>query len=108
MRALGTAVGTVLLTAIYEIKLDQFQPQYISAVAINAGLPAVDISTFITGTVTSNSTLLYGIPGISASLVAAGASASLDAYTKALHYGWYTVYPFILVAMLGESLTSCN
>jgi hypothetical protein len=78
-------------------------PSNVAQAAIQAGLPASSVPEFVTGLVGQNTTALLATPGVSPTIIGAGADALLDTYLKGFRNVWVTALPFVAIAAIGMS-----
>ena len=99
-RGIGQAVGASVLVAVYKAKVTSILPAKVSAAVVQAGLPAKDVTAFITALTAQNETLLEAVPDVTPKIIAAGGAAAIQANVKSFHYAWYTALPFSVLALL--------
>jgi len=99
-RSIGGALGTAIAGAVFRGKLGSALPSYIGAVAVKNGVAESSIPDFIAGITGDDPTTTESIPGVTASVVAAGLAAMSEAYSHSFHYVWYVVLPFLVVALV--------
>lgn len=72
--------------------------QKISAAAVEAGLPTSSIPDFLEAMATGEG--LTDVPGVTGAVLAAATSASQHAYAKAYNLAWWSILPFVVIALV--------
>jgi hypothetical protein len=97
-RAIGGAFGSAVLNAIINGKLSTTLAPQVSAAAISAGLPTTSIPALLEAMGTGDG--LDVVPGVSPQIIAAVAAASQWAYTYAYRLAWWSILPFVILALI--------
>ena len=97
-RAIGGAFGSAVLDAIINGKLGSTWAKKVSAAAIEAGLPSSSASDLLAAMTAGESTA--GIAGVTPEILAAAAHASQWAYTRAYRLAWWSIFPFVVIALV--------
>ncbi|KAK4552216.1 hypothetical protein LTR86_010570 [Recurvomyces mirabilis] len=97
-RAIGGAFGSAVLDAISNGKLKKTYVPQVSAAAEGAGLPASSVPALLAAFGTGKG--FDEIPGITPAILGAAANASHWAYTHAYRLAWWSILPFVVVALI--------
>ncbi|KAK3067965.1 hypothetical protein LTR53_014821 [Teratosphaeriaceae sp. CCFEE 6253] len=97
-RAIGGAFGSAVLDAIINGKLKSTLAPKVAAAAIGGGLPAASVPALLAAMATGEG--LAEIPGITPGVLAAAAEASQWAYAHAYRLAWWSVFPFVVIALV--------
>lgn len=101
-RAIGGAFGSAVINAIINGNFNSHYAGDVSSVAISAGLPSSSVANLLevmeAGTFASTSTG-EGIPGANESIMNAAWQASYRSYARAYRLGWWSVVPFVALAL---------
>jgi hypothetical protein len=100
-RAIATAVFTAIASAALDIRLEEYIPEYISAAALQAGLPTDSLGLFIAAITGHGPPPDFdNIPGASPAIIAAGSAALKQAYADGLRVVCIIAAPFGVVACI--------
>lgn len=97
-RAIGGAFGTAVLFAITSSKLGATYARKVGGAAVEAGLPESSVPALLTAFASGAG--FDEIPGSSAAILAAATDASHWAYTRAYRLAWWSIFPFVVVAIV--------
>ncbi|KAK5123387.1 hypothetical protein LTR85_002819 [Meristemomyces frigidus] len=97
-RAIGGAFGSAVLDAIVNGKLASTWASQVSAAAASAGLPASSMPALLVALTSGEG--LDAVPGITAASLGAAADASHWAYAHAYRLAWWSIIPFVVVALV--------
>jgi hypothetical protein len=97
-RAIGGAFGTAVLFAITNSKLGGNYASKVGAAAVAAGLPESSVPALLTAF--ESGAGFDAVPGLSGSVLAAATDASHWAYTRAYRLAWWSIFPFVVVALV--------
>lgn len=97
-RAIGGAFGSAVLDAIINGKLKSTLAPKISAAALSGGLPASSIPALLKAMTSGEG--LTDVPGITPDILGAAANASQWAYARAYRLAWWSVFPFVVIALI--------
>ncbi|EME88906.1 uncharacterized protein MYCFIDRAFT_201708 [Pseudocercospora fijiensis CIRAD86] len=97
-RSIGGAFGSAVLDAIVNNKLGETWAKNVSAAAIKAGLPSSSVAALLAAMTLGKSPA--GIAGITPEIMAAATHASEWAYTRAYRLAWWSIFPFVVIAMV--------
>lgn len=100
-RAIGGAFGTAVLFAITNSKLGATYANKVGGAAVEAGLPSSSVAALLTAF--ASGTGFDDIPGASPNILAAATDASHWAYTRAYRLAWWSIFPFVVVAIVAVS-----
>jgi hypothetical protein len=92
------AFGSAVLDAIINGKLKSTLAPKVSAAAIGAGLPASSVPALMEAMATGQG--LTDVPGITQASLGAAANASHWAYTHAYRLAWWSIFPFVVIALI--------
>jgi hypothetical protein len=87
-----------VLDAIINGKLKSTLAPKVSAAAIAAGLPASSVPALLEAMSTGQG--LTDVPGVTAASLGAAANASHWAYTRAYRLAWWSIFPFVVIALI--------
>lgn len=107
IRVIGGSIGYTIYYNIFSEKLTKALPEKIGMAAMSAGLPASDITTFVTTYITSPAEVTK-LTGVTPQILSAAVRASQDAYAYAMGYVWYTSIPFGVVAIIAAAFLGNN
>jgi len=96
-RAIGGAFGTAIAVAIVDSLITD-RPAKVAAAAIAAGLPPTSVPILMEDFALGIP--LITVPGATPAIVAAAEYASKWSYAKAYDDAWWSLLPFIVVAMI--------
>lgn len=97
-RALGGAFGSAVLNAIINSTLAGSLETGVSKAALAAGLPASSLPALLEAMATGVG--LTEIAGITPAILGAAGAASEHAYAHAYNLAWWSVFPFIVIALI--------
>lgn len=101
-RAIGGAFGSAVINAIINGRLNSHYANDVASAAISAGLPASSVAELLEamegGTFSSTYTG-EKIPGANESIMNAAWQASYWSYAKSYRLGWWSVVPFVALAL---------
>ncbi|KAK5729170.1 hypothetical protein LTR15_002312 [Elasticomyces elasticus] len=97
-RAIGGAFGSAVLDAIINGKLKSTLVPKVSAAAVAAGLPAASVPALLAAMTTGEG--LTDVPGLTPTVLSAAAGASHWAYARAYRLAWWSVFPFVVIALI--------
>ena len=97
-RAIGGAFGSAVLDAIINGKISSTWALKVSSAAIEAGLPSSSVADLLAAMAAGESTA--DIAGVTTDIVAAAAHASQWAYARAYRLAWWSVFPFVVIALV--------
>lgn len=101
-RAIGGAFGSAVINAIVNGRLNSHYAGDVGSAAVSAGLPSSSISTLLNsmeaGTLSSTISG-QGIPGANENIMRAAWEASYWSYARAYRLGWWSVVPFVALAL---------
>lgn len=100
-RAIGGAFGTAVLNAIVNGKLASTLAPQISDAAVSAGLPKSSLPALLEAMTTGIG--LSDVPESSPDILAAAANASHSVYARAYNLAWWSILPFVVVALVSVS-----
>lgn len=96
-RAIGGAFGSAVLDAIINGKLASTWAPQVSAAASSAGLPASSLPALLAAL--TSGVGLDSVPGITPASLGAAADASHWAYAHAYRLAWWSIFPFVVIAL---------
>lgn len=97
-RAIGGAFGTAVLFAITNSKLGANYANKVGAAAVAAGLPESSVPGLLAAF--GSGTGFDDVPGLNGGVLAAATDASHWAYTRAYRLAWWSIFPFVVVAII--------
>lgn len=101
-RAIGGAFGSAVINAIINGNLNSHYASDVGSVAISAGLPSSSVPNLLevmeAGTLSSTFTG-EGILGANENIMNAAWQASYQSYARAYRLGWWSVVPFVALAL---------
>ncbi|KAK5130405.1 hypothetical protein LTR08_002152 [Meristemomyces frigidus] len=97
-RAIGGAFGSAVLDAIINGKLNKTWAPKVTAAAITGGLPTSSVPALLLALKSGEG--LAEIPGITPDILGAAANASHWAYAYAYRLAWWSVFPFVVIALI--------
>ena len=97
-RAIGGAFGSAVLDAIINSKLGKTLAPAVAEAATSAGLPASSVPALMAAMMTGEG--LMDVPGITPAILGAAANASHWAYARAYRLAWWSVLPFVVLAIV--------
>ena len=100
-RAIGGAFGTAVLFAITNSKLGGTYAAKVGQAAVQAGLPETSVPALLEAFATGQG--FDAVPGSDGAILAAAADASRWAYTRAYRLAWWSIFPFVIVALVAVS-----
>ncbi|KAH0841486.1 hypothetical protein AYO21_07079 [Fonsecaea monophora] len=99
VRSMGGSAGSAIYLTIFQDRSAALVPEYVSAAAIEAGLPEDSLPELLgvlTGVVTD--VPLTSIPGVTSTILESSALALKKAYLASFRYVWLTSIPFGVIA----------
>lgn len=98
MRFVGGSIGYTIYSVVFNQKLASILPTEIATYAVQAGLPMTDATNFVT-TLLASPADAQNMTGVTPAILAAAATGSQWAYSRALAYVWYTSIPFGVITV---------
>ncbi|KAJ4348295.1 uncharacterized protein N0V89_009667 [Didymosphaeria variabile] len=99
-RAVAATVFTAVYSAAYTDRTTRLVPQYISAAALAAGLPASSVSALVTALSANNETALGDVADISEQIAAASSAAQKHALADSIRVVYMIAAPFGALACI--------
>ncbi|KAK0945006.1 hypothetical protein LTR29_003598 [Friedmanniomyces endolithicus] len=99
-RAIGGAFGSAVLDAIINGKLKSTLAPQVAAAAVSGGLPAASVPALLGAMATGEGLNATNIPGLTVEVLGAAADASHWAYAHAYRLAWWSVFPFVVIALI--------
>lgn len=101
-RFLGGSIGTCIFYNIFNSEIKTKLPTYISRAAVQAGLPQDNIMAFVQAITSPKDPAgaAAKVPGVTPSIIQAGALAARWAFADSLKYVWYATIPFGVICMV--------
>ena len=87
--------------AIFNTQISTLLPHKVAAAAIEAGLPAASIPSFVADLAHQQTEALAKIPGITPTIIAAGVAALEQTYLESFRAVWITAACFAAVGVVG-------
>jgi hypothetical protein len=97
-RAVAAAVFTAIYSTAYEERVKKYLPANVAQAALKAGLPRGSVEAFVKALSSKDTGALSNIPGVSPAIIAAGVSASKQAYADGLRVVYIIAAPFGILA----------
>lgn len=97
-RAIGGAFGSAVLDAIINSKLGSTYASKVGDAAVKAGLPKSSVGDLLTAFATG--TGFAKVDGATPDVLEAATNASQWAYTQAYRLAWWSILPFVIVALV--------
>jgi hypothetical protein len=97
-RAIGGAFGTAVLFAITNSKIGANYTAQVGAAAEKSGLPTTSIPLLLAAL--ESGTGFEDVPGVNGEILSATMDASHWAYTRAYRLAWWSIFPFVVVAII--------
>ncbi|TKA34670.1 hypothetical protein B0A54_13814 [Friedmanniomyces endolithicus] len=99
-RAIGGAFGSAVLDAIINGKLKSTLAPQVAAAAVSGGLPVASVPALLGAMATGEGLNATNIPGLTVEVLGAAADASHWAYAHAYRLAWWSVFPFVVIALI--------
>lgn len=99
-RAVAAAVFTAIYSTAYEERVKKYLQANVAQAALKAGLPRGSVPAFVKALSSKDTGALSNIPGVSPTIIAAGVSASKQAYADGLRVVYIIAAPFGVLACL--------
>ncbi|KAK1808176.1 hypothetical protein LTR12_017470 [Friedmanniomyces endolithicus] len=99
-RAIGGAFGSAVLDAIINGKLKSTLAPQVAAAAVSGGLPVSSVPALLGAMATGEGLNATNIPGLTLEVLGAAADASHWAYAHAYRLAWWSVFPFVVIALI--------
>ncbi|KAM0746727.1 MFS general substrate transporter [Meredithblackwellia eburnea MCA 4105] len=104
VRAIGGTSGSVVALAVFASSMAKQLPSRVAGAALSLGASPANLATIIPAAASFNATALAETPGIAPAeipqFVAACINAVLQAYSHSFHLAWWTVFPFVVLALI--------
>ena len=97
-RAIGGSFGTAVLFAITNSKLGNTYARKVGNAAVAAGLPESSVLALLEAF--GSGAGFDEVPGANADVMLAATDASHWAYTRAYRLAWWSIFPFVVVAIV--------
>ncbi|ORY16078.1 major facilitator superfamily domain-containing protein [Clohesyomyces aquaticus] len=98
-RAMGGAFGSAVINAIVNNHLNKNLARTVGSVATKAGLPQSSVGKLLAAMAAGK--LAEEVPGINEEILSAANRASQNVYAKAYSLGWWSIFPFVVICMVG-------
>jgi hypothetical protein len=95
-RAIGGAFGSAVIDAIVNGRLSSHYASDVGSAAIAAGLPSSSVPALLAAMETGTGS----VPGSNAEIMSAALQASHWSYARAYRLGWWSVVPFVALAIV--------
>jgi len=95
-------VAIIIDNAILTGELSNHLGPNIASAVVPLGLPESSLGSFIAALSTQDNTALMAVPGVSPSIIQAGAGALLQTYSVAFRWVWTAAGAFTVVAAIGK------
>jgi hypothetical protein len=101
-RAIGGAFGTAVIYAVINSRIASHYASDVSSAAVAAGLPQSSVGALLKAMkgATATTAKSQNVPGVNAEIMRAAWDASYWSYARAYRLGWWTVVPFVAIAMV--------
>jgi hypothetical protein len=101
-RAIGGAFGTAVIYAVINSRIASHYASDVGSAAVAAGLPQSSVAALLKAMkgATATTAKSQGVPGANPEIMRAAWDASYWSYARAYRLGWWTVVPFVAIAMI--------
>ncbi|KAF2474092.1 MFS general substrate transporter [Lindgomyces ingoldianus] len=100
-RAMGGAFGSAVLNAIINNHLNKNLARSVGSAATKAGLPQSSVSKLMKAMAAGKAQQIQAVPGINNAILQAATHASQEVYARAYNLGWWSIFPFVVICMIG-------
>jgi hypothetical protein len=101
-RAIGGAFGTAVIYAVINSRIASHYASDVGSAAVAAGLPQSSVAALLKAMkgATATTAKSQSVPGANPEIMRAAWDASYWSYARAYRLGWWTVVPFVAIAMI--------